>query len=223
MVLATWKVRAVLAAGLVVTAGLASPANGQFRPPSGPPMGGGGGGNLNPPNASPILDSLNAIQVPGRKFRISGHVTDDTPGQCGVTITGAANGVAMCDASGNFDAIYDVATPGAITAVAGDGQLQSVPVQTNLVNNAPTVGNFIAVQGPGNAWTFSGTVGDECPAGLVVTLSGPPGVNGATATVLASGSWSVTVTLAPNTGGFVTATATDWYSLTGSAMTYFGP
>jgi hypothetical protein len=217
MVLHTWKVRAILAAGVLATAGLASPANGQGGPPGGPPIGGGGA-----PNVAPLIETLNAIQLPGRKFRISGRVSDDTPGRCGVVITGAASVTAMCDANGNFDATCDVPTPGAITAVAGDGELESGPTYSTLVNNAPTV-SVIAVQGPGNTWTFSGTVGDECPAGLTVSLSGPAGVNGATATVGANRSWSVTVTVAPGTRGYVTATVTDWYSLTGTGMTYFSP
>jgi hypothetical protein len=149
-------------------------------------------------------------------------VDDDTPATCGVVITGAANGVAMCDANGNFDAVYDVPTPGAITAVPGDGTQSGDPVTAVLANAPPTV-SVMAVQGPGNTWTFSGSVGDECPEGLTVTLSGPAGVNGATATVGAGGSWSVTVTVGPGAYGWVTATCTDWYSETGSGQTYFSP
>jgi hypothetical protein len=216
MVLHTRKVRAVVVAGVLAMVGYVSPANGQGGPPGGPPGGGGGG----PPNVTPMIASLNTIQVPGRKFRISGNVSDDTPGQCRVTITGAANGTINCDANGNFDQTFDVPTPGAITAVAADGVLQSGPTYATLANNAPTV-SVSAVQGPGNTWTFSGSVGDECPAGLTVALSGPAGVNGATATVGANGGWSVTVTVLPGTSGYVTATATDWYSETGTGYTYF--
>lgn len=216
MMLASWKVRAVLAAAVVTWLGLACPVKAQLglNPISGT--------NPPPPPARILsITSLSALQVPGRKFRISGQVTGMRPdSSCGVSITGAATGVAMCNSSGNFDATFDVPTPGPIQAIAGDGQNQSAPVGASLVNNAPTV-TVQAVQGTGNAWTFSGTVGDECPAGLVVSLSGPPGVNGATATVLDGGAWSVTVTLGPNAAGMVTATVTDWYSLTGSGQTYF--
>jgi hypothetical protein len=215
MVLASWKARALAAAGLVALLGFTSPARAQGIDGDGD---GGPGGGL---NAKPIIASLTAVQVPGRKFRISGRVADDTPGTCGVVITGAASGVAMCDANGNFDAIYDVPTLGQITAVPGDGTQSGDAVTRTLGNNPPTVNNFIAVQVTGGQWTFSGTVADECPAGLTVSLTGPAGVNGATATVAANGAWSVTVT--PGAGGFVTATVTDWYSARGSAMTYFLP
>jgi hypothetical protein len=211
MVHPAWKVRAALAAGLVAVLGFTAPASAQF-----------GGLEGDPITVGPSITSLSAVQVPGRKFRISGHVFGGTPGRVGVVITGAANGVAMCNGNGDFDAIYDVPTPGAITAVAGDGTNQSAPVNASLVNNAPTV-EVIAVQGPGNTWTFSGSVGDECPAGLTVSLGGPAGVNGASATVGEDGSWSVTVTVAPGTSGLVTATVADWYDLTGSGQTYFSP
>jgi len=192
-----------------------SSASGQTRIP---PRGGGGGGQLNNP---PALLSLNAVQVSGQRYRIFGYVGDETPASCGVVITGAANGVALCNQQGYFDAIFNVTTPGDIFAVAGDGQSQSGMSTLTLTNAAPSVGGFIAVAGSGNTWTFSGTVGDEARSGLTVTLSGPAGVEGASASVLPGGTWSVTLTLAPGTSGNVTATVTDWYGLTGAAYTAF--
>ncbi|HKA07389.1 MAG TPA: hypothetical protein VKD71_09040 [Gemmataceae bacterium] len=127
----------------------------------------------------------------------------------------------MCDASGNFDVTLNVPTPGNIRAVPGDGTLSGQPKFVDLTNVAPTC-SVIAVQGPNNTWTFRGTVGDECPEGEVVTLAGPAGVNGVTATVQPGGAWCVTVTLSPTASGQVTATVTDWYGLTGSGYTYFG-
>jgi hypothetical protein len=217
MSLASWKVHAAFAAGFLVVLAHAPIASAQ------PGMGIGnapGGGGVQPPRA-PAISSIAAEQVPGQKFRIHGQVSDDTPGTCGVVITGAANGVAMCDANGNFDVTLNVPVPGNITAVPGDGTQSGPGVTVALTNVAPTC-SVIAVHGPNNAWTFSGSVGDECPAGLTVTLTGPAGVNGQTATVAAGGAWSVTVTLSPNASGTVTATVTDWYGLTGSGSTYFG-
>lgn len=220
-----WNVRAALAVGLVVLLGSSFPVTAQSPGGGtdggnvgGPPGGGGGGGG----NTAPSIMSLNSVQVAGQRYRIYGQVADNTPASCAVTISGAASGVASCDAQGNFDTTLDVATPGLITAVASDGAMQSGQTNDTLVNNAPTVSDVMAVQGPGNTWTFSGTVSDEVPAGIIVSLEGPPGVNGQTATVNADGTFSVTVTLAPGTSGYVTATATDQYGETGSAMTYFG-
>jgi hypothetical protein len=168
-----------------------------------------------------MIISLNAEQLPGKKFRIFGTVADNTPQSCSVAITGAATGSAGCDASGNFSKVFDVAAPGRITAIATDGTFLSDSAIHDLTNVAPTINDFIAVGGPNNTWTFSGTVGDEAAMGLTVTLSGPPGVQGASALVQANGTWSITLTLAPGTGGMVTATVTDWYGLTGYGYTSF--
>jgi hypothetical protein len=183
--------------------------------PPAPPTGGavdGGGGTR---NVAPVISSITAVQVAGQKFRIYGKVTDDTPATCGVTLSGATSGVVQCDASGNFDGVFDVATPGPATAVASDGQLQSAAVNLNLGNAAPTI-TMTITHGPNGAVTFSGKVTDEVPTGLVVTLTGGPGVSGS-AIVLADGSWSTTITLAEGATGTATATVTDWYGLTGTA------
>lgn len=207
-----WKVRAQIGVAFVLLFS-SLPAFGQLTVP---PIKKGGGGN-NPP----VLLSLAAEQVPGQRYRIYGRVADETPASCGVVITGATNGVALCDGSGNFDAIFNVPAPGMINAVVGDGQLQSGASVLALTNVAPTVGGFTAVLGAENTWTFSGTVGDEAKVGLTVTLSGPVGVQGASTTVQANGTWSITLTLPAGTGGNVTATVTDWYGLTGAAYTTF--
>ena len=181
-------------------------------PPPGSGQDGGGGGGA---NVAPTILSISAVQVAGQKFRIYGRVSDDTPASCGVVLSGAASGVVLCDASGNFDGVFDVATPGVATAVAGDGQLQSAPANVNLGNAAPTISMTIT-HGPDGSVTFSGTVGDEVPAGLVVTLTGGAGVSGS-AIVLASGAWSTTMTLPPGATGTATAKVTDWYGLTATA------
>jgi hypothetical protein len=223
MFIAAGKFRAfVRPVSLLVVLTLGSTAIGQIGEPSTPTPVTGGGVVAPPGNNPPEIISLQQEQLPGQKYRISGRVADETPANCGVVISGAATGVVLCDAQGNFERTFDVATPGQIQAVAGDGQAQSWPCILDLTNVAPTVDNFIAVGGPNDSWTFSGSVGDEAAAGLTVTLSGPPGVQGATATVNANGTWSVTVTLAPGTSGNVTATVADWYGLTGEAYTTFG-
>jgi hypothetical protein len=215
MFLPQWKGRAgMTAAALLVALSFSSPASAQLSPPVTKGIGSNG-------NNPPVIVSLDATQLPGRKYRIFGRVADETPASCGVVITGAASGVMLCDAGGNFSGVLDVPTLGQVTAIAGDGQLSSRPAVINLTNAAPTIGNFTAVGGPNNTWTFSGTVGDEAPGGLTVTLSGPTGVQGATATVGNDGSWSVTLTLPAGTSGNVTATVTDWYGETASAYTSF--
>jgi hypothetical protein len=215
MVIAKGKVRAGLsAAAIAFVLAFAGEAAAQLPPPPPPPPPPGG-------NNPPMIIALDAQQLPGKKFRIFGRVADETPQACSVSISGAANGSAPCDAAGNFSKVFDVAALGNIVAVASDGTQQSQGAQHTLSNAAPSVNNFIAVGGPNNTWTFSGSVGDEAPGGLTVTLTGPPGVQGATAIVQADGTWSVTLTLTPGAGGNVTATVTDWYGATGSGYTSF--
>jgi len=198
MSIASWKVRAALPVALALAwAGLS--------------VRGDDGGTNNPP----VIASITAVQVAGQKFRIYGTVTDEAPGGCTVILSGAANQYVSCDASGNFDGIFDVPTPGAATAVAGDGVQGSQPVNLNLTNAAPTM--LVQAATRGNTLVVNGQVTDEVPAGLVVTLSGSRAVNGKTAIVLADGSWSVSVSILSGTHGTVTAKVTDWYGLTGQA------
>lgn len=205
----SWKVRTGSAAALVSLLLAAAPATAQGRPPV------GGGGGYNPP---PVIASITAVQVANKKFRIYGTVTDNTPGTCGVVMSGAASGVVLCNALGQFDGVFDVPTLGAATAVAGDGQSSSQPSNLNLGNGPPTT-THSAVHGENGAITFSGQVMDEAPGGLVVTITGGPGLAGTSAIVLANGSWSVTVTLPLGSTGTATATVTDWYGLTGTRST----
>ena len=171
-------------------------------------------------NRKPVITSISAVQVPGQKFRISGSVDDDTPGSCTVTLAGAANGSVKCDAAGNFSGVFDVPALGSATAVASDGTQNSDPVELTLTNVAPTT-SCRCVVGKGNTLTISGVVSDEAPAGLTVVLSGSRAVSGLAATVLANGTWSVSVPIAAGSHGSVTATVTDWYGLTGSRSSMY--
>jgi len=239
MSITCWKMRAGAPVALAlfllaVPAAVAQDSGGGLVPPISPPPSGGGsgGGSLGSGgpggggtgggaglNMAPVISSISSAQVAGRKFRIYGKVTDDTPASCGVVLSGAASGVVLCDASGNFDGVFDVETPGAATAVAGDGQLSSAPVNLNLANAAPTI-TLRITRGANGAVTFSGTVGDEVPAGLVVTLTGGPGVSGS-AIVLANGTWSTTITLPDGATGTATAKVADWYGLTATATSNY--
>jgi hypothetical protein len=203
MAIASWKMRAAFAAALLLLLASVESATAQ------------GGNN------APMIVGLEAVQVPGAKFRIYGRVADETPGSCSVTISGAASGTLLCDSNGNFDGIFNVPVMGGIIIFAYDGQLYSDGSAFPLANAAPTT-TISAVHGFGYSWTISGVVTDEARAGLTVTLTGPPGINGRTATVLANGTWSITATLGPRAQGIATATVTDWYGLTGSASTYIG-
>ena len=210
MSIASWKVRAGLPVALVLVWACA-PAQAQISVGDGVSGSAPGG----PGNVKPAITSITAVQVPGQKFRIYGTVTDNTPASCSVTLTGAASGTVACNASGQFDATFDVATLGTATAGASDGALSSDPVNVTLPNAAPTT-TCKCTLGAGSTLTISGVVTDEAPAGMVVTLSGSRAVNGLSAIVLANGTWSVSTTIPAGTHATVTAKVTDWYGLTGS-------
>jgi hypothetical protein len=207
MSLDSWKTRAGIPAALVLACTFAPSVRAQISQ-------GGPGVGASPP----VITSITAKQLPGQKFRISGTVADKTPANCSITLTGVVTGGMRCDKLGNFSGDFNAPILGEVTAVATDGALSSQSAGVGLTNMPPGI-SVQATMGAGNTWTFSGTVTDEAPAGLTVSLAGPVGVNGLTATVAADGSWSVSVQLPEGTSGVVSSTVTDWYGATGIAYT----
>ncbi|WP_020474377.1 hypothetical protein [Zavarzinella formosa] len=182
----------------------------------------GGGKSKGSGNKAPVVTSLFAYQITGNRFRVTGTVSDETPTTCTVAITGAGTINLGCDSSGNFSGIVNVPSIGTLTATPNDGLLTGSSVSQTLQNAPPTLSNFVAVPGDGNTWVFSGTVADEATEGLSVTLSGLPSGYSGSATLDATGSFSITVTLPAGSSGEVTGSLTDWYGSTVTAVTYFG-
>lgn len=177
--------------------------------------GGGKGGNR-----PPVITEIYAVQIPGNKFRVFGTVEDEYPAGCSVTFGGVGAGTTACDNRGVFDVELNIASLGNLTATPGDGIQGGAAETVTLGNDAPEV--TITAQPVGGQWVFSGTVSDEAPAGLIVVLTGPEGVNGAWTTVTTNGTWQITLNLAPGASGFVTANVEDWYGEEDSATTLFG-
>jgi hypothetical protein len=83
---------------------------------------------------------------------------------------------------------------------------------TQKGNTAPAITSFLATEGPGHLWSFSGTVtdGNTNPNPIVVTLGGLPSIQGKTTTVdPTSGAFSITIQLQIGENGTATAQATD--------------
>ncbi len=180
-----------------------------------PPL---GGGNMNNP---PAVTMLFVAQLPNKQFQICGTISDETPGGCTVTISGAASGTVSVGSNGQFSGTFSVPSLGYISAVAYDGTQNGSASTTNLTNAAPSISGLMASAGNNGIWTISGTVSDEAAYGLTVTLTGLP--NGTeVATCAAGGSFSITVYIPAGNSGQVTATVTDWYGSSGSANTNFG-
>lgn len=183
-------------------------------------------------NGEPTVLSATATQYPGRAFIISGTIDEPVllTFERFASISGMIQVGALTNTAGEFLKVSNVANTGwiKITPFVGviifDNRKNNAPAyMLELENDAPQMLGLNAVEVATNTWTFSGTVVDELPAGLGVSLSGPPGIQGASATVNSDGSWSVTVTVAAGTMGDVTATVTDWFGLSDSDTIAFPP
>jgi hypothetical protein len=73
---------------------------------------------------------------------------------------------------------------------------------------------FTAWHGPGNIWTFSGTVTAATAPGMTVTFGGLPELANQTTTVDQNGHFSDSFDLAPGESGTATASVTDCWGQT---------
>src|SRR5262249_5631776 len=123
--------------------------------------------------SSPSYDYILSSQTPSvsiwftnwganRQLTIWGQVSDEIAGGRTVTFSGAVSGSVVTDADGSFQVTLQATQLGEIRASVTDswGQTFNQVVQT-LTNNAPQILSFSAHCGPGNCWTFCGTVSDE--------------------------------------------------------------
>ncbi len=148
----------------------------------------------------------------GGAVTLSGHVTDEDAAGHNVTFTGTVSGSATTDNNGDFTYTTSNWSSGNVSATTTDcWGLQSNTATVTLVNQAPVISNFRAIQGAENSWTFRGQVTDEAPAGLTVTLHSTTiaAVNNQTVTVGIDGSFSTTLQLPAGSSGSVTAQTWD--------------
>ena len=98
-----------------------------------------------------------------------------------------------------------------VTATDQAGNANSLSFWVHVgVNPAPVISNFQGTSGPGDMWTFSGSVTDNQPvAGLVVNFGGILEGDNLSATVQADGSFSLTTYLPGLESGTVTAIKQD--------------
>ena len=192
-------------------------------PPPPPPPGGVTGQNMGVGNPPPVITTLTFQQVSGRQFKLTGAVTDNTPGPFAMTFTGAVAGTANSANDGTFSYTGPVATLGAATAVAQDSLLaNSNPVSVTLTNNPPRLIGVAVTALGSNQYRFDGRVDDEAPAGLTVTFAGLPSLAGQSANVSANGFFSFSATLQSGETGTATVAVTDWYGLSVSTTVNVG-
>jgi hypothetical protein len=181
-----------------------------------------------PPTEFPTGVTVLAHQVDGptQTVELIGSVQGTGTGHRVVEFSGpvAPGTQAVTDAFGNFSLLAQaVSADPIVVTVSYGGATASTSVL--VANMAPTIGQFMAVAGPGNLWTFQGTVLDELPQGLTVTFGGSPvSLQGQTAVVGPDGTFSLTVQLNDqlSDNGVVTAQVLqDWWGLASAPATSF--
>jgi hypothetical protein len=158
--------------------------------------------------AAPTISSLNG-EIIGSTMIVYGTVQDDQPGTDTVTASGGLSGTYRTGVNGLFEFIGSYTGNGNVTiTVHNDAGLTSNPSGIML---APQPGNMPPYVSMGAIWgtavksvVVSGTVYDESPGGLTVTIAG---VASGSTTTDSAGHFSVTVTA--GSLGDLTAHTTD--------------
>jgi hypothetical protein len=178
-----------------------------------------GGGTTNPAYATvgkaPPNVSLAISYGSQRTVTLSGYVSDIDKAALTITFSGVVSGSVHTNSDGSFSFTTQASGLGGVQAATVDlwGQ-QSNTASVNVTSNPPVISNFQASEGTNNIWTFTGTVTDESPAGLTVTLGGLTSLQGKSGTVDATGHFSISVQLKSGDNGLATAVTTDWWGLT---------
>jgi exosome complex RNA-binding protein Csl4 len=163
-------------------------------------------------SSTPPTISLTVSQRANQNVYVSGKVTDESPANLTVSLTGVVSGTATTASDGSFSYTGPASALGKINASVTDPWGQTGTGSTTLTNVAPQITNFQAINLGQNMFTFEGQVMDEWAPGLTVQLSGLLGVN--TSVTVANDDWfTYTTTLQANQAGYVSAVTTDWWGL----------
>jgi hypothetical protein len=164
-------------------------------------------------NVAPVLELAIAYECE-RWVTLSGRVLDADAAGLSVTFTGKVNACTTTDANGNYSLTVEASALGHIFASTMDmGGLASNIAQVTVQSQGPRIVQFDALHVTGNIWSITGRVEDESPAGLIITFSGLPSLNGRTAVVQADGTFYLSWEINPNETGNVTGVVTDWWGL----------
>ena len=157
------------------------------------------------PAGPPALTlSLDASVLSGHQVLLSGSVSGTNNANVNVTFSGAVNGTATTDASGNFSFTTTSADQGAVYAVGVDMNQQSTnTAEADIAVAAPTVTLSIASIYD-NLVTLQGHVEDIDENALAVTLGGT-----ASGTCACDSNGDFTMTVQPSALGDITAITTD--------------
>jgi hypothetical protein len=163
-------------------------------------------------SSPPVIAWMSYTELPQKVLCITGSVSDGQ-GYADVTVnlTGVVTLTTTVTSTGQFTAQVAADHLGTVTAEAYDAtqQLTSVAYTLEVSSNPPVLGNFNAAENADGTWTFSGQVSDAVPQGDTITFGGLNALQGKTATVDASGNFSLTVPVAAGDDGTAMAQATD--------------
>ena len=122
--------------------------------------------------SAPSISGLSVVENTDGTVTISGNVQDESPETATVDLSGIVTDSVTPDSNGDFSVVTDPSSLGTVYAVATDDEsLQSGTEDVELSSDAPSI--TLSIQyGEENEVTLSGTVTDEAPGGLAVTLSG---------------------------------------------------
>lgn len=168
--------------------------------------------------------TVTAKQVPGQKFLLTGTITNGTQTTLPNGVIVYNGGVRILDSANKTVATFYATGPNQWTGTFSPKSFGTFTVTDNdasttvtLANAAPNFSSFSVTAIGQNYLRFSGTVADEAPEGLTITLDGPAGIKGATATAKANGTFSVDLNYSGPSAA-VTARVVDWYGLTASRV-----
>jgi hypothetical protein len=161
----------------------------------------------------PVI-TLDISYVAQRTVTLSGSVEDVDPSGLVVSFKGVVKASTITDSSGKFSLTTDASGLGDVHATTvNDWGLRSERATVTVYSAPPKIINFQAQVSRDGVWTFSGTVVDEDPAGLVVHFSNIPELQGKTATVGSDGKFSLTLLLHLTEPAQVHADVSDWWGL----------
>jgi hypothetical protein len=155
-----------------------------------------------------LITSFTATPTAGGLVQVSGSVVDDQSQTVTVNINAATTVAISVPSNGTFTATVQANGVSGITASAADNVQQvSLPVQTPIIGTPPQILNLTYSRGTDQCVTFTGTVLDEVPGGVIVTFGGLPALQGQQTVTQPDGSFSLTLDVPTN--GQMWAQATD--------------
>ncbi|MCL6505079.1 MAG: hypothetical protein K6T86_20575 [Pirellulales bacterium] len=158
----------------------------------------------------PVFQNVTVVESgPNRQVTISGHITDEDPGELWVVVTGRVNAYGNTDENGNFSITSTSSELGEITVTVLDPWALEDVTTVTITSNAPSITNLTVTHESLDYYLIQGTVNDEFAPGLTVFFGGV--LQGESITVNSQGIFQITV-YAPD-GGEANAYVYDWWGI----------